>query len=254
MDLSLVVTCKNREKNLRFCLKSISLQTQVPNVIVVDFGSTISLSSLRDEYPWVKVINAMNNTDMFHKSRALNIGIKQVETNYICMIDADQIYSPKFFERAYGVLKNKKVFILSKTYSLQNLPEDTTVDHLEDRYLELFKIAKNSKLYGQGACFGINTKWLKTVRGYDEKYIGWGAQVNDIVIRARACGFLPINLNKFNNIFTIHLPHEKKDSYYSNAYKIANKRRFKSRKKVLKNKKQITIKDVIVNTNIWGMI
>ena len=41
---------------------------------------------------------------------------------------------------------------------------------------------------GTGACQVFSTKWAKSVRGYDEKYVFWGFEDKDMVARAQKSG------------------------------------------------------------------
>ena len=258
-NLTLVLACKNREDNLKFCLSSIDSCNKIPRTILIDFGSTATLEAFEKIYSWLKVIRVERETDFFHKSRALNIGIQNVTTKFTCTSDVDQVYQENFFSCVINKLqKHPKIYVACRTRALSRIPSNIISQNITDNYSVLMNlvIEENKKLYGEGPCFAIPTKWLKQVRGYDEQYVGHGAQVSDIRLRAAKVGFKRCSIEKKTS--TIHLPHTKdlKTEYYlRDKYFIPNRKRFLQKKKKLDRMKRVTLKDVTVNLGrSWGQL
>lgn len=224
-DLTAVITTKDRNENLDLCLSSLLHATHIPFVIVVDFGSRVPVSTALTNLPSnIQVIRVEHDTEIFHKARALNIGIRAVKTPYTCITDADQIFADNFFATIRNRLrKYANSFIQCYTYFLERLPETViTPDNVRRYYGYLVKVAKaqGRRLKGYGCCHGVITKWLHKVHGYDEKsYFGWGAEDRDLELRAEYDGLTLRWAHASTSM--IHLPHPKTGKYYSE--KLINK-------------------------------
>lgn len=246
-DLTVLLAHKNRRQNLEYCLSSIAHSAPtVPNVVLVDFGSTRPLDDLNNMYPWLSIINVTRNTAEFHKARALNIGIKHIKTKYICTTDVDQIFADDFFHRVHAALRGGKTLVMCKTHELKKqIPEWFVPPVTADIYKKLLKTIPKRKLRGEGCCLGFTTNWAMRVHGWDERYKGYGAEDSDLMLRAMLSGLTRVWITKQTSL--IHLPHEKKTKYYSNKNFTRNKNMYLRRKKI--------DKDISVNTNKdWGML
>lgn len=244
--MTVLIACKNRTKNLKYCLASVNNSVRVPQTLVVDFGSDTVLSNVI-RYPWLSIVRTTRDTKMFHKARALNIGIRRIKTKYLCITDADQIFSPDFFSVVYAVLsKGKKAFIMCKTYFLRAIPEDVVPDNLGKNYKRLLQLAKNSglKQHGDGCCNGVSTKWAQAVNGYDEAYRGYGGEDSDFALRAKFAGFRRVEISK--RVSMVHLPHVKDGKYYNKNVFKKNKRRYYEKERT---------KEIVANKEIeWGKL
>ena len=230
MDLTVLIARKDRGKNLSYCLASIAACKPVPPVLVVDFGSAKALCF--PQYPWLSIIRGKRKTDFFHKARALNIGIRKIKTKYLCIVDADQIFSPNFFSVVYRrLVKTPKVFVMCRTYFLRKIPNEITPNNLRRNYEHLLHLAKTSglKYHGDGCCNGVRTDWAKSVRGYDESYYGYGGEDSDFALRAKLAGFHHMGIEKY--VSMVHLPHAKKGMYYNKDIFMKNKKRYRNKVK-----------------------
>jgi hypothetical protein len=247
-DLTVLLTCKNREYNLKYCLGSIHGCNPRPNTILIDYGSDVSLISYSEKYPWLKVIRVDRNTKTFHKTRAYNIGLRQVKTKFMCATDIDQIFQSNFFGVVYFALSSTtNAFVMCKTRFLKrSLPKDINPTNISKNYSRIKNlIPKDSRIGGEGCCLAISTKWAMSVNGWDEGYIGRGPEDSDFMVRARLANYKHIWLS-LKKTGMIHLPHKDKMGFVG-KYKKLNKERYFNRKK---NTKQI-----IVNLNKqWGQL
>lgn len=212
-NLSVVISVKNRPRNLAWCIESIRCNTQIPKIIVVDFGSDVPVC-IND----AKVIRVDRNTKVFHKARAVNIGLKAVKTPYVCVTDSDQIFQSNFFELANDAVNTiKNVFITCGTYRLfeKDIKGMTPANLKKDYMLLRSRARKNGGMYGDGCFHAAATSWFLTTGGYDEQIIGWGFEDSDMTWRAGALG------KRFRRLYhhtsTLHLPHPRKGSYYETA-------------------------------------
>lgn len=248
MQLSVIVTCKDREENVSLCLSSIRACRPRPQTILVDFGSTrpLEFSGYRS---WLRIIRVDRDTEMFHKARAINIGIRAVKTKFLCITDADQIFKPNFFGVVYATLRTCPTsFVMSRTYFLDRCP-GVEFDLDGKIFSTLLQEAMNSKnsFHGDGCCNGIATGVAMKMRGYDETYTGYRAQDSDFALRAIVYGLQKIWVHTKTSM--IHLPHQRVGDYYSDVNRTRNKQRY--REKTHMAAKQI----VIANADTpWGIL
>jgi len=248
-DISIIMAHKNRLTNLKYCLASIDSCVYTPSVVLVDFGSNFDVRNVLDWYEkcykWLKVVKVDRNTKLFHKSRALNIGIRAAETKYVCMTDVDQIFQPNFYSIFAKEISNEN-FIRCKTQFLSHLPKISPKNLNLGIYRELLVESKKDpqrKSFGEGCCHGVSRDWLLSVNGYDEKYIGWGYEDNDLVYRAKESGYDMFWVDSLTSM--IHLPHPRDVTYFSNKLISANKAYFIGRHK----------RSIIANSGKqWGKI
>lgn len=224
-DITVVIVIKNRDYiRAKRCINSLLEQTYPCNIIVIDYGSED-----KSWYPEVfgssekiTLIQVTENTKIFNKSRALNIGFKQANTEYILSTDIDCIFTSNFIEEVMKVLTSKKkVIVLSQKIDLDESGQEI----------------KKHEPSASGSCIGINKEWIEKVHGYDEFYTYWGREDNDLVDRAIADGYEIVWITNKTKIYhQWHLPAiqdsiEDNDWYY-----------------------QLPSKPIIRNSNGWGEI
>jgi glycosyltransferase involved in cell wall biosynthesis len=100
MSVTAVVTCFNQGATIAATLASIKNQTHPPELtIVVDDGSTdpetvTTLNGISDEK--TRVIRIPNGK----VSRARNVGIEAAKSEYVLILDSDDLFEPTFLEKA----------------------------------------------------------------------------------------------------------------------------------------------------------
>jgi GT2 family glycosyltransferase len=136
---------------------------------------------------------------------------------------------------------------MCRTYFLREIPKHIRPGNIGSRYKELLKEVRRrkSKMHGDGCCNGVSTEWVKKVHGYDERYIGYGAEDSDFALRASLAGLKRKWVNKYTTM--IHLPHPKVGEYYNQAVFKRNREMFFHRRK----KKKGTI---VNKGGEWGKV
>lgn len=245
--ITIALTYRDRDLSIvKKCLDSLKAQTiNGFKVILVDFGSKIvfsdALKILVNEYDFIELIYCPVQGQLWNKSRAINIALKQCESPYFLVGDIDLIFHPNFIKI---VTKNASESVLYFKYSFLSEEES-----LKNKTFDDYKI----DFVGAEEITGTTlfpTNILKKVNGYDEFYHGWGAEDTDIHMRLKTLGIVV----KFysENILVKHQWHAK--AYRS---KKSSSPFHSNLERVNHNYMQMTInnKITIANSNTdWGII
>jgi GT2 family glycosyltransferase len=179
-ELTAVVGVKNKcLKHVRRFVESIYQQKMPIKLVLVDYGSDKRHFGQIQRLAWysmrlVTLVEVTRNTERWNEGRALNIGIKRVETPYLFTTNADLILAPDFAETVLRELReDSRAFVLC----LQRLDLDAGGDSQ----------GMSPSCY-YGTCMGTPTEWFHKAHGFDERYEGWGRMDMDLANRARNDG------------------------------------------------------------------
>ncbi|NBL64835.1 glycosyltransferase [Flavobacterium sp. NST-5] len=168
---------RNREiSRIKKSLDSLRAQTaQNFQVYFLDYGSDAAIShevqSLLNEYTFAKYYYLPTRYQPWNKSKALNFGIKKIQTEYGFVADVDMIFHPQFSQELTR-LKNPnqavyfKVGFLSETESKKN------------QAFEAYQIKFYSNHEATGMTLFPISK-AKEISGFDEFFHFWGAEDTD---------------------------------------------------------------------------
>jgi len=188
---SIVVATRNRDKTLRFLLKSLALQSFPQNnyeVVTVNYGGTSTTEKL------VKSFNKRNfkylyvdESGIFNESHSKNIGIKSSKGKVIIVTNADIIFT-KDTLKEFDIEYSKS----GKNYLYQviryDMPEEFDVNKNFDGLLNRTISLRKFKSQDETACGDFQaaekSSWF-SVNGYDELMSGWGGMDLDLVDRMR---------------------------------------------------------------------
>ena len=253
IKVSLIVSTYNRPDALSLCLKSLAVQTRLPDeVIVGDDGSRDDTRELierfQKDFP-VPIIHVWQEDKGFRLAKCRNKSVAISTGEYIIEVDGDLILNKKFvadhihFAKPGFFLKGGRV----------NLNDDLTQSLCRSQELKTFNFFSKGLLRrtnaihclplsrylaprykkNKVAALGCNMSFWKkdyiAINGYDEFYEGWGGEDSDFACRIMNYGVKRLYL-KFSGI-VYHLWHddlymqnrEKNFSYYNeqkNAQKI----------------------------------
>jgi glycosyltransferase involved in cell wall biosynthesis len=161
-------------------LYSLENQSQGVDAILVDFGSkgwqlAEYRSVCRDTS--TLLIEVKRNTEVYCQGRALNIGIRAAQTQWVVTTDCDSVFASNFVYVAQQAFeKQAKALVLCRRTNLDS---------------NGVEIGLAGQEY-QGSCIGLSRDWLCEVQGHDEFYLNWGSIDNCTVSRACHAGFTPI--------------------------------------------------------------
>jgi hypothetical protein len=218
------------------------------NVLFVDYGSKPelynSVKELLSSYGFVKHIYSYHCNQPWSRAKAINIGLKQVETKYVFVADIDMIFRVDFVEKLNQFKKSNNAIYFKVGFL------DKKESNLEKLYFD-YKVSYYSQPGAQGlSLFPI--EMLKKVNGFDEFFHFWGAEDEDIHNRLKKAGYESVFYN--DEILMLHQWHASyrvSETKGLNQYlQLANISRINQEHLYENEKSGCTI----VNHNQWGRI
>lgn len=192
--ISAIIPIRNRSGvRLENCLRSLrwqDLEQGQVEIILSDFGSDPKhLASIEALAVTYRATLVKTDTDeVWNRSRALNIGIQAATSELLFCTDADMIFQPTFLNtilKTHQVYDNK-VMVLCRC---RDLPESVQEQLWEiDDFDTLKKTSEIRQTSGTGACQAALKSFFEYTRGYDEKFVYWGAEDVDMTSRAKRYG------------------------------------------------------------------
>jgi len=104
--VTVIIPCYNRERFMRETLESALYQTYLKiEVIAVDDGSTDSTREILDSYG--EKIRVLEHPGRINKgqSAAINLGMRSTESEYVAVLDSDDVWAPKKIEQQVTFLQ-----------------------------------------------------------------------------------------------------------------------------------------------------
>ncbi|MFA5856460.1 MAG: glycosyltransferase [Candidatus Pacearchaeota archaeon] len=216
-DITVIVPWKNIGiDRLANCLRSLNSQDykkSLYHVVVIDYGSETNVQLVRElcksyNFTYIRV----NNVNIWNRSHAVNIGIKNSNSRYILISDIDIIFEKNYLSICVNEMRNNPYQFL---YSdVLDIPKETLkkdIDVIREYHFiksrSKFRRFSNS-VVGMGICFTLK-RAFELVNGYDENYKLWGFEDIDLAERLFQIG---IKLNhigsKTSYLHQWHVPRE----------------------------------------------
>jgi GT2 family glycosyltransferase len=214
LELAVILTTFERPAHLERSLASLALQRGVEGkfeVVVSDDGSRDYTREVFDriaptvDFP-VKLITHPHSG--FRVALCRNDGVRSSSAPYLLFSDSDCIFPPDhlqshLFARRPGVVRAGDCFRLDKEATdrldLAAIASGTYRDWvpkserqrmfrkwLKEQYYQLVKHPAKPKL--TGCNIGISRVDLQAVNGFDEMFVGWGCEDDDLAYRIRKAG------------------------------------------------------------------
>lgn len=156
---SIITVCKNRLDHLKQTLPEMVKQKNC-EVIVVDYNCPQNTDKwVKENFEEVKVVKLFDNKE-FCVAKGRNEGAKIASGKYLFFVDADILLYGNFYD---WIIENCNS---NGFYQVENY--------------------KNSSMYGTAI---IPKDIFSKIKGYDEAFVGWGGEDNDLYFR--------LTLNRF---------------------------------------------------------
>jgi glycosyltransferase involved in cell wall biosynthesis len=231
--ISVIITVYNRVNLLRKALISLNNQSVAPDELIIsDDGSDEdipdSISDIISDLSFkVKYVKQENKG--FRLARCRNNGIRISKGDLLIFIDQDiictenllktcsQNQSPKRFITSHRInlteVQSERITeeIIGENRFMQQIEkkqlDDLLKEYRKDKfYYYLHKISSVRKPKLKGQTHAINREDFELVNGYDENYVGWGNEDDDMGRRLYIAGIH--GYNPFKSDFPIHQYHE----------------------------------------------
>ncbi|PNW27389.1 glycosyltransferase family 2 protein [Formosa algae] len=172
IKLSIIISVYNKERHLKATLESVINQSYKNfEIVVVNDGSTDNslnvLHQIKD--PRIRIFNQSN----LGASAARNRGIKEAKTDYIALLDGDDIWLSDYLQQMVEMIKshsNANVFAcaIANTYTKKTVPvsynfEDSEIIKIRD----YFKSSLNSYTLLTSSSTIFKKEIIDTVGWYD---------------------------------------------------------------------------------------
>lgn len=241
--ISIIYSYRNLDcQRLNLSLESLEKQSNKNfEVVLVDFGSnnyfSEAIKKVISKYSFVRYIYTYTENQIWSRSRALNLAIKESKFDKIFSSDVDMIFDEKLVDRLLDLYDEKKVTHFKVGYLKKKFKMP-----IKNRDIESYsnKGAQGILLFSKSKAFEIT--------GYDEFMCGWGCEDNDFLNRFKSIG---IASEFYENILVYHQWHKKfteyKDKSLTQNLAIMNVLGFN----YFKLQRNITDKVIKVN-EIWG--
>lgn len=233
MKMTAVVTAFNRTEALEKALRSLNAQTRLPEeVIVSDDGSEEDiLTSIRSYSDALDFrIAYVRQKDMgFRLARCRNNAVRAAAGDYLVFLDQDTLITRGYLELharsarlgeflvAYPVMldEGQSKALTLETIATGDYSELVTgaqlgkiqSQHRKDRFYKFLTrvTGRGHRPKLRGGAFGIYKEDLTRVDGFDENYVGWGTEDDDLGRRLYRAGITGRTV--FLHDFPLHLWH-----------------------------------------------
>lgn len=178
----MVVVSRNREALLRRCLESLrdSQGQEALQTIVVDNGSTDGSAQLEAEFPQLRLFRLPKN---FGLTKALNIGWRAAEAEYVLFLHDDTEVAPDAIDRLAAVLDANATAAAvcpllvdgegQPAPQLGSLPPDGQWRSAQPASAEPLAVE-----YPRGAALMVRSFVIKSIRQIDERYGQFGSDAD----------------------------------------------------------------------------
>jgi len=214
IDTSVLVTTFRRPRHLALVLESIAAQRGVPRtfeIIVADDGSGDETSAVVAAFAAsgdVPVRFTTQPHEGFRLARVRNNAARLARGDYLLFVDGDCVLPRHHLEahhrrRRPGIAllgfcgrlsEEASQLLVPENLAVTNLPALVTATearalarrHRRARWHALVRHADKPRL--AGGDFGVWRRDFAAVNGFDERFIGWGQEDDDLGLRLRAAG------------------------------------------------------------------
>ncbi|PRP66991.1 glycosyltransferase family 2 protein [Nonlabens agnitus] len=182
--LSIVIPNRNRKLEIvQRSLDSVAMQlNQNVKVMFIDYGSSKiyqeKLQNLLTYYPAIELKLCPTQGQLFHKTRCINMVLKQCTSKYFMVMDVDCIVHPKFVAKALELASDGTTY--NFPYGFLTEAESNTSKPFEDHKVKFIGGLTGTAIF--------NTEQLIQLNGFDESYHGWGAEDADMFRRLETAG------------------------------------------------------------------
>jgi hypothetical protein len=247
--ISIITAYRNRASQLNvllFWLERIRSEEKFSDFewILVEGSSDPTVHKLISGKPWARY-QFVKMDGVFHKSHLLNTGVNISRGDFVVTLDVDLLpargvlalhtgmarSSPNLLISGYRVLL-KEIPNVGQLPSSQDIitrlrSKSTSILGPEDGPSALYKYLVKGERFG--VCPFYSRELIIKLGGYDEAYIGWGAEDQDVLEKSCAQG---ITLVRSYDLLYFHMPHNDEPGWRDRSLTQKNRKRFYNNRKM----------------------
>lgn len=254
--ISLITAYKNRGNHLQVMLSWLQRIREDEGFtdfewIVVEGDRSSTSHTLLEGKTWIHSFFC-NMERNFHKSRLLNIGSREAQGSFLLPLDIDLL-------PAHGVLElharlasgNPRVLFTGYRLLLNEIPGFplSTANELCADLLARYRYDGTAPLGPEenvsalckyllagerfGVCPFFPRELFFQLGGYDENYVGWGAEDQDLFERICAQGITPV---RSYDLLYLHMPHPDEPGWKENSLTTKNREWFYEKRRRFGNR------------------
>lgn len=236
MKTSVIVSFYERLGHLKCCLDALAAcADDFDEVVIADDGSSeatvLGLQEMVSSYPF-RIVHAWHPKAGFRLAAARNNGIRRSRGDHLLFLDCDFAVLPGAIRRHREYAK-RRTFVAGLCKYLPEEPTrllmegEVTPGKLEDLYRVLpdrpivrehWKFARysilirlrlaNPRKQRCSSHFSIHRSDMESINGYDENFVGWGGEDEDISYRMVRAGFRGRSIIPLAKTLHLWHPHE----------------------------------------------
>jgi glycosyltransferase involved in cell wall biosynthesis len=224
---SVVLICKNQQKNLPVILQALKQQTKKPNeVIIVDDRSTGDISRLAESFGcrYLSTSPYVRKKEIGARSLARQLGTESARFESIVYLDGDIIPSRHFIEIGSKQAMDKTLAKAPRLYRLSM--NGQIIRNLHPNKID--RRVSFEEFSSDGFC--IQKGIVMDVGGWDEHFEGWGEEDVEFAFRVENA-HIPIVFSAHSGFYGTHIDHpidygknfntlSKNASYFAAKHKI----------------------------------
>jgi len=157
----------------------------------------------------VGLVEYIHNEPGWTPSLSRNIGYRKADGDILVSLDADGVLDTRTFTAAVAHMDKKRCAVRVRT-SLTPRPVGDPVFSKLGRKAFRRTVDMGRKAPGPGCCILAPRAAVFKIRGWDEKFVGYGPADWDFVERLEKGGYPVLNLSETDDIWTLHQDHKRK--------------------------------------------
>lgn len=233
MRISVIVTTYNRAHSLKKCLWSLNAQTRLPDeVIVSDDGSSENILASIEQYTdslSFPLVFVRQDDKGFRLAKCRNNAARAAVGDYLVFMDQDIVVTAGYIDLCGDHARRGEFLVAFPVLLTEEQSDRLILDVIEkgdyravitgDQMMRIRRQFQKDSVYRlmrrvfrrgnrpkvRGGAFGIFRQDLIAVNGFDENYVGWGTEDDDLGRRLYRAGITGRTV--FIDDFPLHLWH-----------------------------------------------
>lgn len=158
----------------------------------------------------------VRNGDTFHKARLFNLALQTTSKQVCFCLDVDILMDPGAYMQAYSELMNDRCDVCllytrnNPAYKYTDVNPDIFDGKDPNQWMDILASQPGTTATCEGGIVAFQTKHLRSIGGFNERFIGYGQEDTEIIVRSKKLG---LRYREFP--FSIY--HQSHDQLYLNA-------------------------------------